>query len=172
MCNALDPFFIVVQNMKRDLFPWNPRPLCKHRVFYICLRGKETQLWNGIAIIWIYLSKLFRSIVRIEMHWKTMIDKKWSGCWQGRVRSVSGQIKSLFKCCGKGVRLAVASRPLCEVALQVKSMRQILQLWCLVQVISLISAAPRQEGNFRASEGNGIINFRCEVKKILRVCRW
>ena len=62
------------------------------------------------------------------------------------------------------MRLAVASRPLCEVALQVKSMRQILQLWCLVQVISLISAAPRQEGNLRGTEGNGIINFRCEVK--------
>ena len=102
------------------------------------------------------------------MHRKTMIGKKWSGCWQGRVSSVSGQIDSLFKCYGKGERLAVASRPLCEVALQVrKSMRLILQLWCLVQVISLISAAPRQEGNLRATEGNGLINFRCEVKPLM-----
>ena len=88
-------------------------------------------------------------------------------------RTINSGAESLYKCCVKGERLAVASRPLCEVALQVrKSMRLILQLWCLVQVISLISAAPRQEGNLRGTEGNGIINFRCEVKEPLGASTW
>ena len=58
--------------------------------------------------------------------------------------------------CGKGERLAVASRPLREVARQLKRSMQL--CWCLVQVIlaTSISAAPQ--------EGNGIINIRCKIE--------